>query len=123
MSSVKIIHKAKRILEIVWAGNVAPEEVDAINAELLQMVKDEGMNDFSLVVDMREMKAFTPAARERLVEHQRDIKAAGLSAAAVVVASKITELQLRRAAAESQHSTETHWSSYEEALQYLIEKA
>jgi len=121
MSSTKILDKANKIIEIVWDQKARPEDFDRITKEIETFSIDLG-GKFDVVVDMRNVKAFLPESQAKLVEHQKDLLTFGMQRAAVIIeGAMITKIQLNRSARQSEHTLESHWNSYEEALAFLKE--
>lgn len=118
MSSTKILDKTNKIIEIVWDQKAKPDDFDRITSEIEMFSKDMG-GKFDVVVDMRSVKAFLPESQAKLVEHQKELLTLGMQRAAVIVEGAITKIQLNRSARQSEHTSESHWNSYEEALAFL----
>lgn len=118
MSSTKILDKANKIIEIVWDQKARPDDFDRITREIEIFSKDMG-GKFDVVVDMRSVKAFLPESQAKLVEHQKELLILGMQRAAVIVEGAIAKMQLNRSAMQSEHTSESHWNSYEEALNFL----
>lgn len=118
MASTKILDRTQKIIEIVWDAQTTPEEMDRITAQISQFSKQLG-GSFDVLVDMQTVKVFKPETQARLVEHQISLKNSGMQRAAVVIGSVITKMQLNRTSKAAEHSTETQWETYEEALSYL----
>lgn len=122
MSSTKILDQNHRIIEIVWEQQAQPEDFDHITSQIERFALQLG-GTFDVLVDMRKVKAFIPESQVKLVEHQKELLKFGMQRAAVIVDGVITKMQLNRSARQSQHSTESHWNSYEEALAFLKESS
>lgn len=118
LSSAKIVERTNKIIEIVWDAKALPENIDSVTKQVQTLAQELG-DRFDVIVDMRAVKAFLPESQKKLVEHQRALKEYGMQRAAVVVAGSITKLQLGRTARQSEHITESHWESYDEALNFL----
>ncbi|NMO95443.1 hypothetical protein [Paenibacillus lemnae] len=118
MSSTRILDKNYRIIEIVWDQKAKPEDFHRITREIEQLAKQLN-GAFDVIVDMRNVKAFMPESQAELVVHQKDVMGFGMQRAAVIVDGAITKMQLKRSAKQAEHHTETHWNSYEEALNFL----
>ncbi|MFC5527905.1 hypothetical protein [Cohnella yongneupensis] len=118
MPTTRIIDRPARIVEIVWAYAATPDDFDRINDEIKRFSEELG-GSFDVLVDMRTVKAFKPELQAKLVEHQKAIKLYGMKRAAVVTAGSIARLQLNRTAKQSEHTTETQWDDYAEALAFL----
>lgn len=116
--TVQILDRQHRIIEIVWKGIVSPEEVLEKNRLIEGYAKELG-SKFSVLVDMRDLKAFPQDTKLELVKHQQLIASWGMTRASVAVGSAIAKMQLNRVAKESGHQTEFQWETYEEALQFL----
>ena len=119
-SSAKILDAKNKIIEIVWDKGAEPHDFDRITSEVEKFSKDLG-GKFDVIVDMRGVIAFSPDSQAKLVDHQKDLLAFGMQRAAVIVAGAISKLQLKRSAKQSEHTGESHWNSYEEALAFLKE--
>lgn len=119
-SAAKVLDKANNIIEIVWDQKAKPEDFDRITSEIEEFSKSMG-GKFDVIVDMRGVKAFSPESQAKLVEHQKAALTFGLQRAAVIVDGAISKIQLNRSARQSNHTTESHWNSYEEALAFLKE--
>ena len=117
-SSARLFDKENKIIEIVWYQNAQPQDFDRVNSEIEKLSRDLG-GAFDVLVDMREVQAFSPDSQVKLVEHQKSILGFGMQRAAVVVTGAISKLQLTRSARQSEHTTESHWNNYDEAVAYL----
>lgn len=118
MSSARILDRTAGIIEIVWDPQAKPEDFDRVTREVQTFAQELG-GSFDVIVDMRTVKAFMPESQAKLVEQQKALTDCGMRRAAVIVASTIAKMQLKRTTRESLHTTETHWESYEEALTFL----
>ncbi|MCR8659417.1 hypothetical protein [Paenibacillus endoradicis] len=118
MSSTKILDMDNNIIEIVWDQKARPDDFDRVTREIEKFSKDMG-GKFDVVVDMRSVKAFLPESQAKLVEHQKELLTLGMQRAAVIVEGAIAKIQLNRSTRQSEHTTESHWSSYEDALNFL----
>ncbi|MCD1260094.1 hypothetical protein B5M42_014865 [Paenibacillus athensensis] len=117
-SSTKIVDRPHRIVEIVWDPKATPDDFDRITRQIEGFSRELG-GVFDVIVDMRTVKAFLPESQAKLVEHQKALLQCGMRRAAVIVAGAITKIQLNRTAKQSEHTTESHWDNYEDALQFL----
>ncbi|PYZ91688.1 hypothetical protein CR194_18855 [Salipaludibacillus keqinensis] len=68
---------------------------------------------------MKEVTVLFPETQKEIVKHQAWLLEMGMQRAAVVVSGSIAKMQLKRTAKESNHSKEFHFSSQEEALEFL----
>ncbi|MCM3783404.1 hypothetical protein M3231_10500 [Neobacillus mesonae] len=119
MSTALVLDTQKNIIEIKWIGMPKPEEVDEITEQVLILRGGFSSDTFKVLVDMRESLVFSKESQARLVEHQRQLQAAGMSHAAIVTRKALTTIQLKRSAREAENDKETHFESYDEAKQFL----
>ncbi|MBM7095461.1 MULTISPECIES: hypothetical protein [Alteribacter] len=122
MWDVKIVDTKNHIIYLKWAGLVKPREVGEANNKLAECIDQLGSR-FDMVVDMAELKVWTPETQQEIVKHQQWLIGAGLGKAAVVVNGAIAKMQLKRTAKESSHSNEHHFTSYEDAMAFLQKEA
>ena len=116
--ATRIFDTKHNIIEIVWTQNAQPDDIDKITNEIKEFTKS--MNGkFDVIVDFRNVKAFPPESQAKLVEHQKSLLEFGMHRAAVIVSGVVAKLQLNRSAKQSEHNTESHFNSYEEALEFL----
>lgn len=116
--SVRRLDSKEPIIEIIWDGMVSPEEVEQTNREI-QHIAQQLDHSFDVLVDMRNMKAFSQETKEKIVEHQKLLTQWGMRRASVAVGSAIAKMQLNRISKESEHQTEFQWETYDEALAFL----
>ncbi|WP_020618968.1 hypothetical protein [Paenibacillus daejeonensis] len=119
-SSARLFDKENKIIEIVWYQSAQPQDFDRVTGEIETLSRDLG-GAFDVLVDMREVQAFSPESQVKLVEHQKSILSFGMQRAAVVVTGAISKLQLKRSARQSEHTTESHWNNYDDAVAFLKE--
>lgn len=116
--STRLLDTKHNIIEIVWTQNAQPNDFDRITNEIKELSKSLN-GEFDVIVDNSNVKAFLPESQAKLVEHQKALLELGMKRAAVVVSSAVSKLQLSRSARQSEHSTESHFNTYEEALAFL----
>ncbi|MCT2537798.1 STAS/SEC14 domain-containing protein [Aquibacillus koreensis] len=119
MHNIKVIDKTKNILGIEWSGKVSVEDVEQANQKIENTLSELSWTSFDVLVDMRDITVLVPETQQELVKHQAWAIEKGMNRAAVVVSSAIAKLQLRRTAKESSHDNEHHFTSTEEALEFL----
>ncbi|WP_026691706.1 hypothetical protein [Alteribacter aurantiacus] len=122
MWDVKIVDTSKKVILLKWAGMVRPKEVGEANKKLAECIDQLG-EGFDMIVDMAELKVWTPETQQEIVKHQQWLISAGLGKAAVVVNGAIAKMQLKRTAKESNHSNEHHFTSFDEAMAFLQKEA
>ncbi|MDL4841001.1 SpoIIAA family protein [Aquibacillus rhizosphaerae] len=122
MHDVKVIEKSKNIFGLSWIGNVTPDDVQQVNKKLADIFRSSHTKTFDLIVDMNEITVLLPETQKEIVAHQEWLLESGMKRAAVVVSSALAKLQLKRTAKESSNGNEFHFSTYEEALEFLSEE-
>ncbi|WP_102026526.1 hypothetical protein [Salirhabdus sp. Marseille-P4669] len=119
MYSVKVLDKAKKIAMLKWEGVVKVEEVNDASKQLDDVYRTFGSQKFYLMVDVKDLKVFSPDTKEAIVEQQKWIKDK-LHVSAVVMDKKLIEVQLKEVGQKSSvNSLEVPFPTYEEALAYL----
>ncbi|WP_143469670.1 STAS/SEC14 domain-containing protein [Lentibacillus sediminis] len=123
MYTVKIIDKEEKIGMLKWEGMVKATEIDNATADLKELHKEFGDQKYYLMVDVKDLKVFSPDAKEKIVEQQKWIKSS-LHVSAVVMDKKLIERQLKELGSRSStDEIEIFFPAYEEALAYLEELA
>lgn len=119
MWSVELIDPSKRIVELVWAGKIMPEEVEQANEKLVAIIDQFGGQPFDALVNMSDFISF-PASTQRLIaEQQKLVIEKGMRRSAVVVPSSVVKAGLNMIAKKSGHDNEYHFENREEALAFL----
>lgn len=119
MWRVELIDPEKRIVELVWAGKIQPEEVPQANEKLLEVIEQFNGQPFDALVDMSEFISFPASTQHLIAEQQRLVIEKGMRRSAVVVPSSVVKAGLNMIASKSGHSTEFHFETREEALTFL----
>ena len=91
---VKIINKDKKIAMLKWEGMVKASEIKEVDSELKRFKEEFNNEKFYLIVDVKDLKVFSPDAKELIVEQQKWIKSS-LHVSAVVMDKKLIERQLK----------------------------
>lgn len=116
--STRLLDEKHNIIEIIWTQNAQPIDFERITKEIEELTRN--MNgEFDVIVDNSKVKAFLPESQVKLVEHQKALIELGMKRAAIIVSSAVSKLQLSRSAKQAENSTESHFSTYEEALAFL----
>lgn len=120
---VKIINKDKKIAMLKWEGMVKASEIKEVDSELKRFKEEFNNEKFYLIVDVKDLKVFSPGAKELIVEQQKWIKSS-LHVSAVVMDKKLIERQLKELGSKSTtNEIEVPFPTYEEALAYVEELA
>lgn len=119
MWSVQLIDPARRIVELVWAGKIEPEEVPQANARLAEIIDGFNGQPFDALVDMSKFISFPASTQHLIVEQQKMVIEKGMRRSAVVVPSSVVKAGLNMLANRSGHATEYHFATREEALAFL----
>ncbi|GEM_PF-1204111 len=119
MWSAQIIDPKRRIIELVWAGKIQPDEVPQANAQLVELIDQFKGAPFDVLVDMSKFISFPPATQHLIAEQQRLVIEKGMRRSAVVVPSDVVKSGLQMIASKSGHGTEYHFATREEALAFL----
>lgn len=122
MWDAKIIDKSNQILGLKWSGHVKKEEVAQANEKLEQLIKELNSTSFDVIVEMENLMAFPKDTQQEIVKQQKWIISKGMNRAAVVVDRATTKMQLKRTSQESDNKNESHFSSIDEAIQFLKSK-
>lgn len=119
MWSVQLIDPERRILELVWAGKIEPDEVPQANAKLLEIIEQFNGQPFDALVDMSKFISFPAATQHLIAEQQRLVVQKGMRRSAVVVPSSVVQAGLNMIAKKSGLVEEYHFTNRDEALAFL----
>lgn len=98
-------------------------EIKEVDSELKRFKEEFNNEKFYLIVDVKDLKVFSPDAKELIVEQQKWIKSS-LHVSAVVMDKKLIERQLKELGSKSTtNEIEVPFPTYEEALAYVEELA
>lgn len=119
MWSVELLDPSKRIVELVWAGKIEPEEVPQANARLEEVIDGFNGQPFDVLVDMSKFVSFPASTQHLIAEQQKMVIEKGMRRSAVVVPSNVVKAGLNMIAKKSGHVTEYHFATREEAYAFL----
>ncbi|WP_042149462.1 hypothetical protein [Paucisalibacillus sp. EB02] len=123
MYTVKVINKEKKIGMLKWEGMVKATEIDNATTDLKELHKKFGNQKYYLLVDVKDLKVFSPDAKEKIVEQQKWIKSS-LHVSAVVMDKKLIERQLKELGSKSStDEIEVPFPTYKDAIAYLEDLA
>ncbi|WP_164667285.1 hypothetical protein [Virgibacillus doumboii] len=123
MYTVKVINERKKIAMLKWEGMVKESEVKEATRELDAVYKQFGSQKFYLMVDVKDMKVFSPDAKVAIGEQQKWIRSK-IHKVGGVMDKKLIERQLEEVSKESKvDELEVPFPSYEKALEFLDDLA
>src|SRR5690554_6629588 len=97
-----------------WEGMVKESEIESATTDLENLMKEFGNQKFYLIVDVKDLKVFSPGAKEKIVEQQKWIKP-HLHVSAVIMDKKLIERQLKELGSKSStDEIEVPFPTYEE---------
>lgn len=121
MWSVSMIDPKRRLLELVWAGRVEPEEVPQANEKLAEYIRTFNGQPWDLLVDTSKLVTFPPETLKLIVEQQKWVLSQGMRRSAVVTPSQVVNVTLDITRRKSGHEEEYKFSTREGALAFLMQ--
>ena len=95
------IEKKSYGYRLLFSGFIKDEEMKTWAAESKKILSAPQAKDFGVMVDMRDLKPLDDAAKQTMVEGQKQYKEKGMARSAVILNNPILTMQFRRLAKDS----------------------
>lgn len=119
MYEVKLLDKHKKIVYLKWFDKVRENEVSQATEEIATIYHQLGQQKFYIIVDITELKVFSPETKKEIVKQQQWI-ADKIIQACDVTGSVLTKRQLQENHKNSSiQNAVIFFETVEKAMEYL----